>query len=116
MTRVTLHHKHYLVDSDGFFSAAETRELVNWIQGLAIDEAAARSRTSPETVKTHRRTLREKTNQHTGIGVLTYCLVHGYIKPADTNSPALRRRHKLMKGLRTAIHDSILGGLANGSY
>jgi len=116
MTQVRLHHKHYLVDSGGFFSAAETRELVNWIEGLAADEAAARSNTSIETVKSHRQALRTKTGQHNGIGVLTYCLVHGYIRPADLNSPALRRRQKLMAGLRTAVQNKILGGLANGSH
>ncbi|WP_288365561.1 hypothetical protein [uncultured Marinobacter sp.] len=115
MTHVQLHQKHYYVDSGGLFSAAETRELVNWLQGLTLDESAARNHVSTETVKSHRRALREKTQQHTGIGVLTFCLVHGYIKPADSDSPSLRRRHNLMRGLRAAMHETIMGGLANGS-
>lgn len=113
MTQVTLHQERYLVDSGDFFSGAETRELVNLLRGLTYDEAAARSRTSIETVKSHRQAIRAKTGQHNCIGVLTYCLVYGYIRPVDLNSPALHRRHKLMVALRAA-NDRTHGGLSYG--
>lgn len=102
MTQIRLHNKTYWVDSGGFFSAAETRELISWIQGHPLDVAAFLSNVSTETVKSHRRALREKTGQHSGIGVLTYCLVNGYVRPDDTHSPQLQHRHNLMFSLRAA--------------
>jgi DNA-binding CsgD family transcriptional regulator len=116
MTEATLHHKNYLVEGGGFFTAPETRELVSWLQGLTVDEAAERSHTSPETVRSHRKKLREKTGQHTGVGVLTYCLVHGYIRRADCGSDRLRRRMKFMKSLRTAVHEATTESVSHGRH
>lgn len=115
MNQVCLHHKNYLVDGGDLFSPAETRELMNWLQGLTVDEAAIRSHCSPETVKTHRRALRDKTQQHQGIGVLTYCLVHGYIRPIDNGTPERKKRNKLMFSLRAAVANSFQGGQRHGA-
>lgn len=115
MTQLRLHNKTYLIDSDGFFSPAETRELRSWLQGMAVDEAAFINSVSIETVKTHRRALREKTEQHSGIGVLTYCLVHGYIRPVDTYSPLLQKRHQLMYSLRAAVSAATTKGVTHGA-
>jgi len=114
MTQAQLHGKHYLVDSEGFFSPAETRELINWLQGLTVDEAAFRSHCSADTVKTHRRALREKTEQSAGIGVLTYCLVHGYIRPTN-DSPQQSERNRLMYSLRAAVATAAKGGFRHGA-
>lgn len=110
MTQLRLHNKTYLIESDGFFSPAETRELISWLQGMAVDEAAFLNNVSIETVKSHRSALREKTGQHSGIGVLTYCLVHGYIRPDDTHSPRLQTRHQLMYSLRAAVPSAVPAG------
>ena len=102
MTHVSLHQKLYIVDGGDLFSQAETRELVCWLKGLTVDEAAFLNNVSIETVKTHRRALREKTDQHTGIGVLTYCLVHGYIRAIE-QTVAHQKRTRLMYSLRAAV-------------
>ncbi len=112
MTQIRLHNKTYVIDSEGFFSPAETRELTSWLQGLAVDEAAFLSNVSIDTVKSQRRALREKTGQHNGIGVLTYCLVNGHIRPDDTQSPQLQERHQLMFSLRKAVAATHTGASA----
>lgn len=98
-TSVLTHQKTYLVDSGGFFSAAETRELSAWLLGLTVDQAALANNVSPDTVKTHRRALREKTGQGSGIGVIMYCLVAGFVRPADQQIPTYNR----LPGLTTAL-------------
>jgi len=114
MTNVQLHKKHYLLDSDGFFSPAEMRELVTWVQGLTVDESAFINHVSTETVKAHRRSLREKTEQHCGIGVLTFCLVHGYIRPVEPTTTRFSLRPRSTFIVESAVSDQKLGGSIYG--
>jgi hypothetical protein len=99
-TSVLTHQKTYLVDGGGFFSAAETRELSTWLLGLTVEQAAQVNNVSPDTVKTHRRALREKTGQGSGIGVIMYCLVAGFVRPAENQLPTYNRRPGLTTALR----------------
>lgn len=74
----------YILESDGFFSVAETRELSTWMQGLTVIQSASANNVSPDTVKTHRRSIREKTGKRSGVGVMAFCLASRFIRPAKT--------------------------------
>lgn len=114
MTTSTLSHlKTYIVDSGGLFSAAETRELSTWILGLTVEQAATLNHVSPDTVKTHRRALREKTGQHSGIGVVMFCLVSGFIRPSETLYTAYERHHSLSMAMQKNVACIEQGGLGH---
>lgn len=68
------------IDGQGFLSPTEEITLEDWLHDMRVQDAAEKRHRSPETVKTHRKTLREKTHQHSGTGVLAYCLSKQYIR------------------------------------
>lgn len=92
MTTRTPMHGSYLVESGGFFSAAETRELTSWVNGLTVDQSAKANHVSPNTVKSHRAAILSKTGQECGIGVVQYCHYFRYIRPVTPPTFLIERR------------------------
>lgn len=68
------------IDGDGFLSPTEELTLEDWLHDMRVLDAAQKRFRSPETVSSHRKNLREKTHQHSGTGVLAFCLSKGYIR------------------------------------
>jgi len=92
MTTQSPKQKTYLVDSDGLFSAAESRELLSWRAGLTVEQAARANHVSPNTVKTHRAAISQKTGQRGGISVIHHCFSFGYIRSVDSLMASFERR------------------------
>lgn len=70
----------FIIDGKGEFSPAEEQTLEDWLHAMKAQDAAQKRSRSPETVNTHRKNIREKTDQHNGEGVLVYCFSKNYIK------------------------------------
>ena len=75
-----IHGKQFEIDGKGDLSPALESTLEDWLHGMSIQDAAQKRHRSEETVKSHRKTLREQTHQKNGPGVLIYCLSAGYIR------------------------------------
>lgn len=80
MLTSTIHGKTFVIDTGGLFSAPEERELECWLKGMSEKDAARANFRSPETVRHHRKSMRGKTHQPNGQGVLTYCFAHQYVR------------------------------------
>lgn len=80
MITTKINGKTFEIDGQDFLSPAEERALEDWLHDMRVQDAARKRFRSPETISTHRKHLREKTNQHTAAGVLAYCLSKAYIR------------------------------------
>ena len=80
MLTSTIHGKTFVIDTRGLFSAPEERELECWLKGMSEKDAARANYRSPETVRHHRKSMRGKTHQPNGQGVLSYCFAHEYVR------------------------------------
>lgn len=80
MITTQVHGKTYVIDGKGEFSPAEELTLEDWLHAMNAQDAAQKRHRSPETVNTHRKRIREKTDQRNGEGVLVYCFSKDYIK------------------------------------
>jgi len=102
--------KLYVVDCGGFYSAAEIRELLSWAEGLSQSEAAAKNHVSIHTVHSHRKSILRKSGVSSGIGVLSFCLASGHIKPID-RSDAIQHGDAILNHALRAPESAVL---ANG--
>lgn len=80
MITTQIHGKTFVIDGQNLFTAHEERELEAWLEGMTAEDAAKARHRSPETVKWHRRAIREKTHQTCSAGVLSYCFAHRYVR------------------------------------
>ena len=80
MITTEIHQKRFVIDGRGFLTQPEERELESWLKGHTAEDAARDHHVSAETVRWHRKAIREKTNQKNTAGVLTYCLAHQYVR------------------------------------
>lgn len=80
MITTEINGKTFEIDGQGFLSPAEELTLEDWLHDMRAQDAAQKRCRSTETVNTHRKNLREKTHQHSAVGVLAYCLSHGFIR------------------------------------
>ena len=80
MITTEINGRKFEIDGQGFISPAEETALEDWLHDMRVQDAANKRSRSEETVKSHRKNLREKTHQHSGTGVLAYCLSAGYIR------------------------------------
>ena len=80
MITTQVHGRQYVIDGKGEFSPAEEQTLEDWLHAMRAQDAAEKRRRSAETVNTHRKHIREKTNQRNGEGVLVYCFSKDYIR------------------------------------
>lgn len=86
MITTEINGKIFQIDGQGFLSPAEELTLEDWLHDMRAQDAANKRCRSVETISTHRKNLREKTQQHSAVGVLAYCLSHGIIRLADDDS------------------------------
>jgi hypothetical protein len=86
MITTQINGKIFQIDGQGFLSPAEELTLEDWLHDMRAQDAANKQCRSVETISTHRKNLREKTQQHSAVGVLAYCLSHGIIRLADDDS------------------------------
>lgn len=80
MLTTQINGKTFEIDGNGFLSPTEELTLEDWLHDMRVQDAARKRCRSPETVSSHRKSLREKTHQHSGTGVLAHCLSMGYIR------------------------------------
>lgn len=80
MITTQIHGKTFVIDGQNLFTAYEERELEAWLEGMTAQDAARAHNVSPETAKWHRKSIREKTHQHSSAGVLSYCFAHQYVR------------------------------------
>lgn len=85
MITTEINGKTFEIDGKGFLSPAEELTLEDWLHDMRAQDAAQKRCRSAETVNTHRKNLREKTRQHSAVGVLAYCLSHGFIRVVSEN-------------------------------
>ena len=113
MIKLSIQGVTYAIDTQGMLTPAEERELANWFEGLTTDEAAARGCRSVETIKRHRKAIRAKCGQHSGIGVLTFCLSRNLLRKSETAraSHTSRLKRGRIRMLRTPF-GMVAGGLA----
>lgn len=72
--------RFFSIDGKDLFSPAEERTLEDYLHGMSAQDAAQKRQRSPETVCTHRKHIREKTDEHNVAGVLVFCFSKNYIK------------------------------------
>lgn len=80
MIQTEIHGRVFRIDSHGFLSPAEETALEDWLHDMRAQDAAQKRHRSVETIKHHRKHIREKTRAHTASGVLSYCLSKDYIR------------------------------------
>ncbi len=85
MITTEINGKTFEIDGKDFLSPAEELTLEDWLLDMRAQDAARKRFRSTETVNSHRKHLREKTNQHSAAGVLAYCLSRGFIKVLSTD-------------------------------
>jgi len=106
------HSTVYLIDSGGLFSAAERRELSAMLDGLTVEQAARKHFVSPDTVKSHRTALRQKTGQHSSAAVVSYCFATGLVKVFSDND----RNHQAVSITAFVPIPNHVGGHCYGLY
>jgi len=110
------HSAVYLIEDSGLFSAAEKRELKAMLDGLTVEQAAKKHFVSPDTVKTHRTAVRQKTGQHSAATVVAYCLATGLVKvfsENDVNHALAAQVHTVMATVSVPV---TVGGHRYGLY
>lgn len=80
MITTEINGKKFEIDGQDFFSPAEERTIEDWLLDMRAQDAANKRHRSLETINTHRKHIREKTSQHSGTGVLAFCLSREYIR------------------------------------
>lgn len=80
MRTTQIHGKTYEIDGKDAFTPAEEQTLDLWLQAMSVEDAARAICRSPDTVKSHRKAIRQKTAQRNGEGVLMYCFSKGYVR------------------------------------
>lgn len=75
-----IHGTKFAIDGKDTFSPAEEMSLEDMLHGMHVIDAAQKRFRSEETVKTHRKHLRQKTHQSSSTGVIIFCLAEGYIR------------------------------------
>lgn len=80
MITTEVHGRKFEIDGRDMFSPAEECALEDWLHAMKAQDAAQARCRSIETVNTHRKAIREKTNQRNGEGVLVFCISKGFIR------------------------------------
>lgn len=106
----------YLIDSGGLFSAAERRELTAMLDGLTVDQAACKHFVSPDTVKSHRTALRQKTGQRSTAGVISYCIATGLVKVVSAAEASHHEAECIQNLALTVPEQRSVGGHHYGLY